>query len=242
MHCVDAPRRPIPPWPVALRDGSFELTGIIAHRAFCKQRALHFWLAGVLWLGLAAQSIAQPADPGSPGAAEPLNSERIAQRFGSYEIAVLESDATIRVSNLYSTSADQKICRTFAVVRYPAHVDPRFAAEHRLILDGGSIGAVFAAHDWTVQKSHRYYGEVRATDKLADLMRTVSGAPLAVHVYTLDVVKSGSNLQYATIVEVHHPDYLTVQDLTAIYGPLAAGQVDRASAEMLEIAADKMRR
>lgn len=236
------PRRPVPPWPIALRDGSFKLTGIIARRAFCKQRTPPFWLAGVLWLGLAVQSLAQPVDAVSPPQAELLNSERIAQEFGSYGIAVLESDETIRVSNLYSMDGDRRTCRTFAVVRYPAHVDPMFSAEHQLILDGGSIGAVFAARNWAVEKSHRYYGEVRATDKLAELMGTVSGASLAVHLYVLEVSKSGTRLEYATIVEVHHPDYLTLKDLPAIYGPLAVGQTDQTTAEMLEIATDKMRR
>lgn len=215
---------------------------IIARRAFLERLGLQFWLGFVLTFGLAVQPLAQPVDAASSRAAELLNSERIAQEFGSYGIAVLESDATIRVSNLYSADAGRRTCRTFAVVRYPDRVDPLFAAEHQLIVGGGSIGAVFAAHAWTVEKSHRYYGEVRATDKIAALMGTPAGTELAVHVYVLDVSKANARFQYATILEVHHPDYLTVEELMSVYGPLAAAEADRATADMLEVAAAKMAR
>jgi len=146
-----------------------------------------------------------------------LNSERIEQTFGSYGIEVLESDGTVRVSNLYSLEGDQRICRTFAAVRYPAEIDPRFATEHELILDGGSIGAVFKQRGWAVNKSHRHFGEVTATPRVAELMGGVEAPRLAIHIYMLEVVKGDAAFEYATIAEIHHPDYLTLDDLRSIY-------------------------
>ena len=151
-------------------------------------------------------------------APEPLlNSERIEQTFGSYGIEILESDGSVRVSNLYSLEGDQRICRTFAVVRYPTEIDPLFAAEHELILGGQSIGAVFVQNGWIVNKSHRYFGEVSTTRRAAELMGGVEVPRLAMHIYVLEVVKGGAAFEYATIAEIHHPDYLTLDDLQSIY-------------------------
>src|SRR5690606_38259117 len=113
---------------------------------------------------------------------ELLNSERIERRFGSYGIDVLESGGRYRVSNLYSVHDGAKVGRTYAVVAYPARIDPSIRAEHEEILAGGSIGAVFARNGWTVEKTHLYFGELPATTKVAALMRADEGAPLAVHV------------------------------------------------------------
>jgi hypothetical protein len=155
----------------------------------------------------------------SESAAPPLlNSERIEQRFGSYGIDVIESGGDVRVSNLYSLESGRKVCRTFAVVLYPHDVDPRYAAEHAAILAGGSIGAVFKEHGWTVTKRNLYFGTLGTTPKVADLMHDVSGRPLAVHVYGLYVTRGDMTLPYATIAEVHHPDYLSLPAVREIYG------------------------
>jgi hypothetical protein len=181
-----------------------------------------------------------PARPSQAVGRELLNSERIAQRFGSYGLQVLESGPQFRVSNLYSGQGAQSICRTFAVVRYPDAVDPSFAAEHEAILHGGSIGAVFAAAGWHVEKAHLYFGRREASQRLAGLMHIEPGTPLAVDVYALDVVKPGVRFQYAAIVEIHHPDYLTVADLRAIYGaPDSAGR-EGLLQTMLDVARRKM--
>src|SRR5690606_34722880 len=73
-----------------------------------------------------AEPYAQPAPVEVPQR-ELLNSERIERRFGSYGIDVLQSDGRYRVSNLYSVHDGAKICRTFAVVAYPARPDSRYA-------------------------------------------------------------------------------------------------------------------
>ena len=42
--------------------------------------------------------------------------------------------------------------------------------------------------------------------------------------YVLDVSKAGRSIEYALLVEIHHPDYLTLADLRTIYGnPNPAG-------------------
>jgi hypothetical protein len=185
----------------------------------------------VCGLFVCSAALAQPADL--------LNSQRIEQTFGSYGIAVLESAAGIRVSNLYSTNGTRDVCRTFAVVRYPPIVEPAFAAEHAAILAGGSIGAAFAAAGWDVAKLHGYYGEVKAQGRAAELMSVQAGTRLAAHVYALDVIKDGARFRYATMVEIHHPEYLTVDDLRTIYGPLSENAAD--TADILALAAAKMR-
>lgn len=158
-------------------------------------------------------------------AASMLNSERIEMRFGSYGIEVLSSDETIRVSNLYSTDSEsgRQTTRTFALVEYPARVRSDYYEEHAAILAGGSIGATFSASGWKVLKSNLWFGEIGSTGRLETMMRLVGPSRLAVHVYELEVERSGSRLPYARIVEVHHPDYLSLEWVQAIYAPEWAG-------------------
>lgn len=158
---------------------------------------------------------------------ELLNSERIERQFGSYGIEVLHSDAGLRVSNLYSESDGARIGRTFAVVFYPTEIDPRFAAEHAQILDGGSIGAVFARGGWTVTKRHLWFGTLESTPKLEGLMGVDAGTALAAHVYVLSVSRAGATFEYAAICEVHHPEYLRLADLRSVYGAPAVERADR---------------
>ncbi len=179
-------------------------------RSLSRYWRTHLYIAAIALLGLGAA--AQPADR------ELLNSERIAAGFGSYGIEILEQSDGSRVSNLYSGTGDDKICRTFAAVRYQPRMDPRLEAEHAAIVAGGSIGAVFVAAGWVVRKTHLRYSETRAPPRLAAMMRVAERTRLATHIYALDVVKDGQVSEYATIVEIHHPDYLTRNDLPAIYG------------------------
>jgi hypothetical protein len=166
---------------------------------------------------LAAVAAAQPTPR------ELLNSERIATVFGSYGITVLEQDDTVRVSSLSSATGEERICRTFAIVRYSDRIDPALSTEHAAIVAGGSIGAVFAAAGWEVRKTHLRYDVRTATPRLASLMHVALGTPLAMHIYALDVAKNNRTLEYAALVEIHHPDYLTSDDLAEIYGPADEG-------------------
>jgi hypothetical protein len=162
------------------------------------------------------ESLAQDA------ARELLNSERIAASFGSYGVEVLETSPTVRVSSLYSTDGRARTCRTFAVVLYPATVDPALTDEPASIVAGGSIGAVFAAKGWIVRKTHLRYGTRVASERLAALMRIAAGSALAEHAYVLEVVRDGRAIEYAALVEIHHPAYLGASDLMPIYGPATA--------------------
>ena len=75
--------------------------------------------------------------------------------------------------------------------------------------------------------------ELAATAKVASLMRIPVNTPLAEHVYALDVVKGGRTIEYAAIVEIHHPSYLRVADLTKIYGPVNVEQSKAVSVSAL---------
>jgi hypothetical protein len=178
--------------------------------------ALQSWWRTHLYIVAIAVAAHAPS-LGQPPPRELLNSERIAAVFGNYGIEVLEQDEAVRVSNLYSEAGGERTCRTFAVVRYGG-VDAELRKEHAAIVAGGSIGAVLAGAGWEVRKTHLRYGSVEATPRLASLMHIAVGTPLAAHVYALDVAKAGRTLEYAALVEIHHPDYLRQSDLAEIYG------------------------
>ena len=196
-----------------------------------------FWRTHLYIVVIAALAQAPLA---SQPARELLNSERIAAAFGSYGVEVLEQDEQARVSSLFSTAAGAKTCRTLAIVRYSLPMDPAVSSEHAAIVAGGSIGATFAERGWEVRKSHLSYGERPATPKLAALMRIAAGTPLAEHVYVLDVVKGGRAIEYAALVEIHHPDYLDRNELAQIYGAVDESRAELA-AELRATAAERTR-
>lgn len=170
-----------------------------------------------------------------------LNSERIAAAFGSYAVEVLAQDDGVRIANLYSSELGVATCRTLAIVRYPPTVDALVSGEHAAIVAGGSIGSVFAERGWQVRKTHLYYGEIEASARLAGLMRIAPGTRLAEHVYVLDVAKGERVIEYAALVEIHHPDYLRPADLARIYGPADAAARPALVAGLLAIARERSR-
>jgi len=150
----------------------------------------------------------------------PLNSERIKQRFGSYGIDVLQDDGKVRISSLYTSQGGRKTTRTLAVVIYPGLIPVQIQREHQAIAAGGSMGAVFIQSGWSVAKENLYFGEIKASpdfDEIYSLMGGIGETNLAVHVYRLLVCRDGSCFAYATLSEVHHPDYLGLADLREIY-------------------------
>ena len=157
----------------------------------------------------------------STSASRPLlNSERIKQKYGSYGIDVLEDDGAVRVSSLYSVQDGRKITRTLAVVIYPRIIPEQIQREHQAIAAGGSMGEVFTRNGWKVEKENLYFGEIRASpdfDAIYSLMGGIADANLAVHVYRLSVCRDGACFAYATLSEVHHPDYLSLAELREIY-------------------------
>jgi hypothetical protein len=198
-------------------------------------RRRRYFIVGTTLLLAALAVGAQPPNR------ELLNSERIQQAFGSYGVEVLQNGDRTRVTNLYSTDAGSKTCRTFAVVRFPAAMDAAVTGEHAAIRNGGSIGATFAANGWRVLKTHLAFREIEATPRLANLMHVTVGARLAEHAYVLDVTKDGKNVEYAALVEIHHPEYLKLADLQRIYGAIDTANRQALLDDLLGAAAEATR-
>ncbi len=175
-----------------------------------RQRRTLLWQI-VAIIALATACIPEP---------ELLNSDRIELRYGSYGVRLLHSDEQQRVSSLYSGEAEGEICRTFAIVDFILPPDSRVIAEHRSILAGGSIGQVFRQAGWQTEKYTLTIGETQAgayRGPIAELMQLDPVVALAIHRYRFEVVRGALRIPYAVITEIHHPDYLTVQQLHDIY-------------------------
>jgi len=152
---------------------------------------------------------------------ESLNSERIEQRFGSYGIQVISHEAGIRRSSLYSLDGETQICRTYAVVRFVDESTPRVAEAHAGILAGQSIGSTFKSSGWEIAKVTLHVGSVTLSDPehaIGRLMHLEQPAELGVHAYQLVLEKDEQTIDYATIVETHHPEYLSTSELKSLYG------------------------
>lgn len=177
-------------------------------------RNLLFLIALILWSLLTACDSSQ----------ELLNSERIERRFGNFGIELLESDAELRISNLYSEQAGQRTCRTYAVVEFVQPVHVAVASVHAKIEAGQSIGSTLASAGWEIQKRLKYIGELPLTDAnsaIARLMRVAVPQSLAVHSYDFAITKDEQTIDYASIVEIHHPEYLSAEQVRDIYGDSA---------------------
>jgi hypothetical protein len=152
---------------------------------------------------------------------ESLNSERIQERFGSYGIEVFSHKSGIRRSSLYSNDGDTRICRTYAVVRFFDESTPRVAAAHADILAGGSIGATFKSTGWQIGKVNLHVGSISLDGSdhvIGDLMQLSGPTELSVHAYQLVLEKDSQTIDYATITETHHPDYMSLPELEKLYG------------------------
>lgn len=174
-------------------------------------RNLLFSILIVIWSLLAACDSSR----------ELLNSERIERRFGNYSIELLESDAQLRISNLYSEQAGQRTCRTYAIVEFAQPVPAAVASLHAKIKTGQSIGSTLDKAGWEIQKRLKYIGELTLTDadsEIARLMRIAVPQSLAVHSYDFAISKDEQTINYASIVEIHHPEYLGAKQLREIYG------------------------
>jgi hypothetical protein len=152
-----------------------------------------------------------------------LNSEQIERTFGSYGVDVIQSSNEVRLSSLYSGSGEDKVTRTFAVVKFSGRVRPAFANEHAQVASGQSLGAVFKAAGWEIEKHNIFIGGLEVPAKyglLSELMQIGLPEVLATHVYLFAIRKNQRTYNYATIVELHHPDYLSVEDLRSLYGEI----------------------
>jgi hypothetical protein len=150
-----------------------------------------------------------------------LNSDRIEQRYGSYGVTVLSQDSGVRRSNLHSIENAGPVCRTYAVVHYAEPVADEILPIHKSILSGASIGSTFQDHGWSIEKQTTHIGSIELQDPshpLTALMGLDSPTALGSHSYSLLVSKGDVVHRYATIIETHHPDYLGIRELRAIYG------------------------
>jgi hypothetical protein len=166
---------------------------------------------------------------------ELLNSERIEQRFGSYGIEVLSQANGVRRSNLYSSNLGIRTCRTYAVVRFGDSAAD-LTAEHQAVMAGQSIGSTFQDAGWQIQKINSYIGDMRLPDPDHDigrLMNLESATDLSIHVYRLMLHKGTQTVHYATILEVHHPDYLNTAELRDLYPLEPAAEISRDNLQML---------
>lgn len=149
-----------------------------------------------------------------------LNSERIERQFGSYGIDDLASEAGLRRASLFSYDGDTATCRTYAIVQFEEQLDDRYNDEHSKILAGDSIGATFKDSGWNIRKNTLYIGSIRLPEvhtEVGELMSLSGAHDLALHVYQLVLVKDDMELEYATIMETHHPEYLSENDLREIF-------------------------
>jgi hypothetical protein len=151
---------------------------------------------------------------------ELLNSERIAHRFGSYGLEMLSAEPGLRRSNLYSREETGHVCRTYAVVQFADQIDSEISEEHAKVLAGSSIGAIFKSNGSQVVKETLFVGGIGVASSASDigrLMHLESPQSLAMHVYRLILRKGSQAVDYATVIESHHPAYLTQEDLYQMY-------------------------
>ena len=82
----------------------------------------------------------------------------------------------------------------------------------------GRIAVTLADYDGDEQTLHIGTLDLPATgNSIADLMRVQGPRELALHVYQLLLVRDSEVFEYATIMETHHPDYLSTGDLYELY-------------------------
>ncbi|MGI9258894.1 MAG: hypothetical protein ACR2QQ_08665 [Gammaproteobacteria bacterium] len=172
-------------------------------------------LTTITMLCLIAEAWPQPTSGQDPPI---LNSERISQRFGSYGIEILDAFGNSRISNLFSDEDGVAITRTFAIVEFQSAAKQGLSREHEAVLAGESIGEALVSRGWVVVKSNRYIGLLPSTPRTEALMHLSSTAVLAAHIYELRATRIDQIHHYATIVEIHHPEYLRLSDLIEIYG------------------------
>lgn len=154
-------------------------------------------------------------------AATPLNSERIAATFGSYNVRVLDATAERRISSLESVEDGRPVTRTLAIVTFEPGAASAIADLHARIVGGASIGATFRDAGWAIDKPLIGIEEVsipQSSLAMATLMNESVPFTAGLHAYRFNISKGDVSVRYATIVEVHHPAYLSVADLERIYG------------------------
>lgn len=166
-----------------------------------------------------------------------LNSERIAARFGSYGIRVIEHEP--RVSVLFSRHDGVEICRTLAIVEFTRPIPDPLKSPISKVIAGGSLGATLKEAGWRISKRFLHHDTLTAGPRFIRLAHLEQAAPLAVSIYELIVSRGGNTLPVATLVEIYHPDYLNLTNLKALQ-PQTANS-DRQVNRLLQLAREKMK-
>ena len=165
-------------------------------------------------------SVAAGAAPGGCTLeSELLNSERIGERFGGCSIEVLEQGPRIRRSSLFSVENGVRTCRSYAVVQFIEQEAADVADAQQKILAGQSIGATLKAAGWNIRKVTRHVGSAVPPDGhiVPRIMCLDDRVSLAMHAYRLILEQGDRSVHYATIIEVHHPEYLGEAALQKLY-------------------------
>lgn len=149
-----------------------------------------------------------------------MNSERIFQQFGSYGIELINQEDDFRQTSLYSEDASGRITRTFATVKFLEPVNKEIENLHKQILQGSSIGSTFQEAGWQINKFGLLIDElpVSPSNQIFGLMQLAETESLALHLYLFSLSKENVlPINYALIAELHHPDYLQINQLRQIY-------------------------
>ena len=139
-----------------------------------------------------------------------MNSEEIKNRFGSYQVNVLQQDQMHRVASLYSEHNDKAVCRTLAVTYFWQPTPTVVLPADTRIRQGHSIGSTLSDAGLVLHRQSLLEATAPSGSGFEALSAgTVSpGTPVLVRLYRLDVGAEHSNLHaYATIAEAHHPEH-----------------------------------
>ena len=130
---------------------------------------------------------------------------------------------------------------------YPAVIEPAFSKEHEAIINGQSIGIVFKENGWQIEKHNQYIGELEPFSDdsgVHSVFGNIGDTRPVIHVYSLIIKKGTSEFHYASIAEVHHPEYLDLEELKAICGEETDGAPvkDEDTIDFLKIVETRMKR
>jgi len=165
-----------------------------------------------------------------------LNSQNIEARYGSYEIDLVEPGPLIRRAVMSSVDKGVRTCRTFALTEFIGRGEPEGSAARERILSGASIGATLLSEGWKLSKQTIHLGSVAVnepTHRLLALMRLQAPQTLALHVYQMHIGRAHPDVEYATIGELHHPDYFTLDALRKTFSAPEKRQRDAERIERL---------
>ena len=180
----------------------------------------------------------------------------IEKKFGSYGLDVIENNNENRISFLFSngdhyialnkinaakkSTGYKKKYHTLALVSF---IDSAKISEvHKKIIEGGSIGATFKDYGWSITKDSLLVLELSRDihPVIQKWLKSKTYENLAVHVYTLTVKNKTQTIRYAEIIEIHHPDYLSLTKLKDIYDINSSREQEASAFKIKNIIIDKL--